>query len=409
MRHLRLTFSQESGQTLPLIALFMVILLVMCGAVIDIGNAYRAREALQASADAAATAGADQLSLSTPPMTGNAIAAANAYGSGAGGKNPIAGVPAAGVTETVNTSCVTQTAFRCLNANTVSVDETAHVSTAFLGLIGINSITVSAHSQACSPCGGVPLDIMLVVDRTGSMAALGGSTNGMDKIDNLKQGLLQGFLTTLDPTQDNVGLTLLPPDRSGTADVCSQENGSSYNVANPTYTVVPLSNDYMDMSGNLVQGSPLVSDINCLQPGGSTDYSNALEAARAELLKDGRPGVQGVIVLLSDGAANTGQNCNANPSDSHCVQPCHTAVNDAATYKAQNILVYTVLYGNQSGGPACQTSTGANEAPFMQPWDAMQQIATPGNYFPDPNPANLTNVFQAISRDLGAGKSRING
>jgi Flp pilus assembly protein TadG len=407
MRHPRLTFSQETGQTLPLIALFMVVLLVFCGAVIDIGNAYRAREALQASADAAATAGADQLSLSNPPMTGNAVTTAQAYGSGPGGKNPITGVDPSGVTESVSTSCVTQTAFRCVNANTVTVDETAHVPTAFLGLIGIHSITVSAHSQACSPCGGVPLDIMLVVDRTGSMAELGGSTNGMDKMDNLKQGLLQGFLTTLDPTEDNVGLTLLPPDRSGTGDVCSKENGSSYDIANPTYTVVPLSNDYMDMSGNLVSSSPLVSDINCLQPGGSTDYANALEAAQAELQKDGRPGVQGVIVLLSDGAANTGQNCKNDPTDPHCMQPCHTAVNDAAGYKADNILVYTVLYGNQSGGPACQTSTGANEAPFMQPWDAMQQIASPGNYFPDPNPANLTTVFEKISEDLNAGSSRI--
>jgi Flp pilus assembly protein TadG len=403
----RLALRQESGQTLPLIALFMVVLLVMCGIVIDLGNAYRVQQQLQASADAAATAGAGQLSMTYPPIAGNAITTAQAYGSEPGGKNPITGVPAAGVTESASTSCVTQTTFRCVNANTVSVNESAQVPTNFLGLIGVKTITVSVHSQACSPCGTLPLDIQLVVDRTGSMSEMGGSTNGLDKLENLKQGLLQGFLPTLDPSEDYVGLTLLPPDKAGTTDVCAAQNAQSYNISTPTYTVVPLSNNYMDMQGNLIQNSPLVSDINCLQAGGSTDYANALEAADAELIKDGRPGVQKVIVLLSDGAANTGQNCKANPSDPHCTQPCHTAVSDASTYKSQGVLVYTVLYGDQSGGPACQTSTGANESPAMQPWDAMTQIATPGNYFPDPNPANLQNVFQKISMDMGAGSSRL--
>ena len=403
----RLALREESGQTLPLIALFMVILLVMLGAVIDLGNAYRAQQQLQASADAAATAGAGQLSMSFPPVTGTAISTAQAYGSEPGGKNPITGVPAAGVTESTTTSCVTQTTFRCVNANTVTVNESAKVPTSFLSLVGINTITVSVHSQACSPCGTLPLDIMLVVDRTGSMADMGGSTNGLDKMENLKQGLLQGFLPTLDPSEDNVGLTLLPPDKSGTSDVCSKQDGSSYNLTNATYTVVPLSNNYMDMSGNLISNSPLVSDISCLQPGGSTDYANALEAAQAELQKDGRPGVQKVIVLLSDGAANTGQNCDDNPSDPHCTQPCNTAMRDASSYQAQGVLMYSVLYGDLSSSEVCKTSKNADESPKTYPRDAMTAIASPGNYFADPDPANLQNVFQKISMDMGAGSSRL--
>jgi hypothetical protein len=187
--------------------------------------------------------------------------------------------------------------------------------------------------------------------------------------------------------------------------VCAAQGAASYNVANPTYTVVPLSNNYMDMQGNLIQNSPLVSDINCLQAGGSTDYANALEAANAELQKDGRPGVQKVIVLLSDGAANTGQNCNINPTDPHCTHPCQTAENDAATYQSQGVLMYTVLYGQIGGTDVCQTSTGKNEG--IIPAAAMQAIASPGNYFPDPDPANLQNVFQKISMDMGAGSSRL--
>jgi hypothetical protein len=282
------------------------------------------------------------------------------------------------------------------------------VPTFFLRLVGYSTISITTHASACSPCNEIPLDIQLVIDRTGSMSS-------SNKMTNLKSGLLQGFLPGLDPSVDNVGLTLLPPDVSGTSDVCQAASSSNYDSTHPTYTVVPLSNTYMDSSGNLVASSPLVSDINCLKPGGGTDYSNAIEAGYAELQADGRAGVQKVIVLLSDGAANTGQNCPTQrsngtwppSSDAHCNQPCNTAVNDAASYKSAGVLVYSILYGDQSGGPACQTYTGANESPFTEPWTAMQEIASPNDYYPDPDPTNLQSIFQQISSDMAAGTSRI--
>ncbi len=399
----------EQGQTLPLILVFLLILLVMIGLVVDMGNAYRVRAALQGSVDASAAAGAGQLTMSWPPNSSAAVTAANTYGSQSGGRNPIGGVPASSVTQTVTTSCNTTTHFACNYANTVDVDANAQVPTYFLGLLGINSIQVSAHSTACSPCGILPLDIQLVVDRTGSMGQTGGASNGKTKMANLKTGLLNGFLMSLDPSVDNVGMTLLPPDTNGTADVCSAQSTSSYDVKTPTWTVVPLSNNYMDSSGNLISSSPLVSDINCMKAGGGTNYANAMEAAKAELVAHGRPGVQQIMVILSDGAANYGVKCANGTTDPHCTDPCHTAINDATTYKSQKILIYTILYGDQSGGPACQDWTGANETPFMQPWTAMQQMASPNNYYPNPDPANLTLLFQQIASDMAAGTSRITG
>ena len=177
---------------------------------IDLGNAYRVQQALQASTDASAAAGAGQLTMTFPPIGANAIAAAQKYGSQSGGSNPITGVPAGNVTQTVTASCVAQGTFTCTYPNTVTVDETANVPTYLLRLLGFNTISLKAHAQACSPCGEVPLDIMLVLDRTGSMAS-------DSKLANLKIGLLQGFLPGLDPTADNVGLAVLPPDMNGTS------------------------------------------------------------------------------------------------------------------------------------------------------------------------------------------------
>ena len=172
------------------------------------------------------------------------------------------------MTVTVATSCVgSNSNLPCNNANTVSVTQSASVPTYFLGVLGINTIDVSTSAKACSPCNSVPLDIQLVVDRTGSMSASGGSTNGLNKWQNLQQGVLQGFLPGLDSGIDNVGLTTLPPDVNGTNDICQAATSNNYNSATPTYTVVPLSNTYMDSAGNLIPGSPLVSDINCMKPG----------------------------------------------------------------------------------------------------------------------------------------------
>ena len=132
-----------------------------------------------------------------------------------------------------------------------------------------------------------------------------------------------------------------------------------------------------------------------MRPGGATDYADAMEAGYNELQPHGRAGVQKIIVLLSDGAANQGQNCVTTTNRRgqqikdhrpHCMQPCQSAVNDAATYKQQGILIYTILYGDQSGGINCQDYTGDDEVPVQQPWTAMQAIASPEQLLPRSQP-----------------------
>jgi hypothetical protein len=243
---------------------------------------------------------------------------------------------------------------------------------------------------------------MIVLDRTGSMTG--------QKLANAKQGVT-AFLGSLDPTIDNIGLAVLPPAPAPGTD-CNVPSGNSYNSLNSQYLMVPLSSGWGTEVNNQVQldqNSPLLSTLNCIQAGGSTAYADAIDAAQQELDADGRPGVQQVIVFLSDGAANTGPTYYPATSP-YRTQPCQQGVNSAADAKAQGTIVYSILYDtNDAGSPVCQAQTGGPEAPQMFSNEAMQEIASPGNFYNQPNPTQLTTIFLAISADLTAGTSRLTG
>jgi Flp pilus assembly protein TadG len=417
-----------SGQTLPLVAVFMFSLLIFAGLVIDLGNAYRVQQALQASADASAAAGAGQLTLTYPPVAATAVTEAQRYGSQSGGQNPITGVPSGNVTQNVAVTCAPQAGYDCTTGypNTVTVDETADVPTYLLKLLGFSTITLNAHAQACSPCGGVPLDVMIVLDRTGSMA-------DNSKLTKAKAGIT-AFMNTMDPTLDDVGLAVLPPAPS-VAQACTDVSpyfdtydaqgnydgsGGTYSLANAAYTLVPLSNSYASSLGNLNNSSPLMSTVNCVQPGGGTAYAEAIDAAYTELQNDGRPGTQKVIVILSDGAANDAPNFLPNTSP-YRTNPCGQGVTSAGIAKAAKVLVYSIAYtangddcyaavGAKVGGTIVKNYDGTLETPSLGAQQALQNMASTGTgtYFYDlPNPTSLTGIFQQIAADITGGTARI--
>jgi Flp pilus assembly protein TadG len=424
----RRTRGATTGQTLPMVVVFMFTLLIFAGLVIDLGNAYRVQQALQASADASAAAGAGQLTLTYPPLVASATSQAQKYGSQSGGENPIAGVPAANVTQTVAVTCAPQVGYNCNSgyANTVTVNETANVPTYLLRLLGFSTITLNAHAQACSPCGGVPLDVMIVLDRTGSMA-------NNNKLGQAKAGIT-AFMKTMDPTLDDVGLAVLPPAPSAAAPCVDVDpyfntfnaqgqydgSGGTYSLPNAAYTLVPLSNTYASSVGNLNNGSPLISTINCVQAGGGTAYAEAIDAAYAELQQDGRPKTQKVIVFLSDGAANDAP-VSLPATSPYRTNPCGQGVTSAGIAKTAKVLVYSIAY--TANGDDCYAAVGANvsgrivttydgtlESPAIAAQQALQNMASTGNgtYFYDlPNPTSLTGIFQQIAADITGGTARI--
>lgn len=390
--------SEEQGQAVVFVLMAMVAVIAVVGFVIDIGHAYQAQRSLQGAADAAALAGAQQL-----PDPVLAQTTATQFGSTAAGKNHITDVS---VTEQVATSC-NATIPGCSPVNMVSVNESATVPTFFSKIVGVNSFNVRVHAAACSPCGAKPVDIVLVLDRTGSMcqASDGSYDPACTDLNNAKAGM-RTFLGYFDSSMAHVGLTVLPPATT-VSSRCNSPSSSNYNSTTAAYNVVPLSSDFRNPNGTLNASSNLVSTLACIKGAGTTSYANAIEAAQAELVAHGRVNVPRMIVFFTDGAANTGPTYYPTSSP-YRTTPCHQGVTSAATVKAAGTVIYSIGYALDDDTGGCRSYNGTVESPAITVRQALTQIASsPDKFLERPGPGELQTIYSAVAQDIAHGTSSL--
>jgi Flp pilus assembly protein TadG len=118
---------RSCGQAYVLTILFLVVLLGMAAAVLDVGSWYRAQRALQATVDSAALAGAQKL----PESSGEATALANDYAAKNGGG-----------------SITVKFSSQVVQNDTITVDGTKPAPGFFAKVFGVKSVTVHAHATA---------------------------------------------------------------------------------------------------------------------------------------------------------------------------------------------------------------------------------------------------------------------
>ncbi len=407
---------EEGGQVIAFAAISLLAVIGMAAYVIDVGNDYRAHRQLQAAADAAAVAGAEQL-----PNVAAATAAAQQYSASAGGKNLSGSLP--GVTTTVTTKCIS--GIPCNPANTIVVTQTATVPSIFGQVLGLGSATVSAKSTAAMAGGQPkPLHVMFLIDRSASMN--NSCDAGGTKLSCAQSAMLT-FLSSMAPSSDKIGLALLPPPKTVAKACSSSQSDLSYdNPAAKTtdpnypYVAVGLSTDYRTSdTGPLNNGSNLVSTINCVQaPGGhGSSFATGIDRVQSYLAANHDPKAQDVIIFLSDGEANYGPVFYDNPVKNPEVspyrkQPCHQAITSAQTAAAAGTWIYAIAYDTNGGGncigwtagtdsPQQTTTFSGTESPVISGNSAMQQIASPStNYYNQPTAGQLTTIFQQIATTL---------
>ncbi|MGA2072588.1 MAG: pilus assembly protein TadG-related protein [Terriglobia bacterium] len=315
----RRLYHEQEGQAIFLVASLLVSLLGMAALSIDIGFAVHAQRELQASADAAATAGAldlsNNLSSATaintaycfsgvgsggfggsrtcPPNSAVLSSGINAYNDLGGGVTMVSDSTATYPTATC-LSQLTALGLACNNtasANAMAVEETVNAPTFFGKLFGINYITLKAQSLVAMK-GGTPspANLEIILDTTPSMLQTDSNCTvpgigNPTKEDCAKYGV-RTLLNELAPCTaglsscgsvtngnvpnavDEVAILTFPGLYSSSAVQNDYSNCQSSNVTNqmaayqpeststpPYISIVPLSSDYKTSASSSLNGS----------------------------------------------------------------------------------------------------------------------------------------------------------
>ena len=370
----------ERGQMLVLFVLALGVLMGFMVLSIDVGLFFRERRKLQNGADAAALAGAQVL----PDDMVAAEQLAREYAQ-KNGLDPDS--------LDISFECTSEFALACDPSQNrwdtivvVAQEESPFFFGRPLSLMSgedgcwTDACPVSATAAACHGlCGSdptIPVDVVQILDRTGSM-----SDGDMQNAKNAAETLLETF----NPDLHRVGLGVLGP---------------SWSMPNPCQSELPgvwlpvnLSDDYQNPAGELNNGSRLVNTINCLVTSSvGTNLGDPVQAAVAELQANGRPDTTWGILLLTDGAANRGSG-----------DPCEFAAQQADIAKALDIDVYTVGYGTEDS--TCGKDTGVWAGRTAE--ELLRYMATDeDHFFQEAQGEDLSPIFQLIAQDL-AGGSRL--
>lgn len=411
---IRRGFADDSGQTLVLVGVSIVMLLGMAAFAIDVSAVLNAHRELQASTDAAATAAAQELSDSSKTRTA-ITAKAREYSAEAGQKNAYTNLP--GVTISTTYKCLTSVGLTtpCTNtatANALTVTSQTAVPLFFARVLGFTSMNISATATATMKAGVMPpLDIIIVLDSTQSMngSPFSQAKAGIRTLLNTLWPCAQGVVTCGggDPPVDKVGLYLFPGVNNATSvgyeyDCNGSPNPTTVNYsASPIYEIIPMTNDYRtSTTASLNTNSNFVKAVDgrsgCAGAeviGGFGSYfASAISGAQSKLVSAGRNNVQNVIIFVSDGDANE---YTGGPTD-----PCQQAVTAAQAAKTAGTWVYSIGYGVPASGGCVDDPTSITALQTMQRINSDYPLLTTGKFFNTPSGSDLTSTFQKIGTDL---------
>lgn len=435
--------SAQWGAILPLAVAAMIAIVGLSGVGIDIGFIVWNKRQLHAAVDAAALAGAqDLLTKSTTEITARVRNYSARYGQGVnadgGGGQQVSGSTrwyndlAIAGNVTVNPPSVQ---FASLSksqvglnpgtlsgANALRVTQTAVIRPFFLSFFGMNSITISASSSASAGggAGAPPINLMLILDTSGSMSA--SESCGITSGTKLKCALkgARALVGSLTSAGNNVGVAVNPPVSStsvvnehidcgntvqvGCNELANYMVGGSFGdnaTAGQISTIIPMTNSSAYASGgNLLTTTNLAKVLAV--PGAGTNCGlktpNRLNSATsaaycshswsvsstctgaayisgtcytgqsyfAQAIKQAQTNLsamnndqKNVIVILSDGDAN------ADAMDGYAVftgSVAQLGTSGSTTNPLRGVLTVTaVSYGKIKRGSVIKSGTGSGD------------------------------------------------
>lgn len=259
-----------------------------------------------------------------------------------------------------------------------------------VGTVAIQALRLNEFTQVVTTTQHIPVDVVLVIDVSGSMNDYWGSgANRQRKIDTAKNVLLT-FLNYLQPDKgDRVALVKFPQE--GTTSRYQLLCGSG------TSTYYAIGKVEADLTSNI---NLVKQKVQGLSASGGTPIAGALSKANDVLLNSPNRGTNvPVIILASDGIANirlNGQWTGFQGASWETSPPCNQPAIDDAINQA-----------NRSKGPANMGGVGSIVFSIAIgdnfQYDLLRSIASPDtdpskpHFFVAPGPTELEEIYRRIA------------
>ena len=298
---------------------------------------------------------------------------------------------------------------------TVSTDETITTTSGSVVERGssafITALSALSSTSNVSSTSTTPLDIVLVLDASGSMDDPMNRNDNTKRIDALKKAA-NDFVTTI--AEQNQGIS--DSSKQHQVSIVKFSGDKSAVVGNDTYTKGGYAYNYSQVMKTMspcTDAAAFTSTINSIRPAGATRADNGLQLAQSQT--SNREDAKKIVIFFTDGSPTSTSGFESGVASE--------AVSAAKAMKDKGTTVYTIGIFSDAN-PSADPSGASNENKFMHAvssnypeasytytqgfwggwnWDLGTRAEGSDFYKSASNADDLDKVFEGISSEIVKG------
>ena len=268
----------------------------------------------------------------------------------------------------------------------------------------LTSLSAISSTSNLTMTSSTPLDIVLVLDASGSMDDSMGNRDSTKRIDALKAAA-NAFVDEIAKANEGVS----DANQQHRVAVVKFAGNGTERIGNDTYWSGGYKYNYSQRMLGLTACTQdgkgtITSRINAIKPAGATRADEGMSQAKKALDDNPRPGAKTVVVFFTDGTPTT--------SNEFSESVANRAVSTAKALKDGGTTIYTVGIQNGANPSVDPDSWGATDEnkflhavssnyPAATEYDELGARATDSDFYKTAtNADDLKDVFSGISQDI---------
>ena len=268
----------------------------------------------------------------------------------------------------------------------------------------LTSLSAISSTSNLTMTSSTPLDIVLVLDASGSMDDSMGNRDSTKRIDALKAAA-NAFVDEIAKANEGVS----DANQQHRVAVVKFAGNGTERIGNDTYWSGGYKYNYSQRMLGLTACTQdgkgtITSRINAIKPAGATRADEGMSQAKKALDDNPRPGAKTVVVFFTDGTPTT--------SNEFSESVANRAVSTAKALKDGGTTIYTVGIQNGANPSVDPDSWGATDEnkflhavssnyPAATEYDELDARATDSDFYKTAtNADDLKDVFSGISQDI---------